>query len=96
MKARLYFRQKHVYLDRSIFEMKVWIVPKSAHHPEGYKYSMVYINRFRKKVIGYDNAHGKGHHRHDSEGEKSFEFLSIEGLMELFLSEVQDLRRTVV
>ena len=74
-------------------EVKVWRVPKTPHHPEGFKYSMVYIDESRRRVLGYDNAHGKGHHRHDLEGEKPVLFLSIEGLIDVFLNEVRGLRR---
>ena len=43
--------------------MKVWKVPKSKDFPDGVKYSFVYIHN-GKRVLGYDNERGKGHHKH--------------------------------
>jgi len=43
--------------------MKIWQVPVSEDKPHGYKYSLVYIVG-GERLIGYDNAEGKGDHRH--------------------------------
>jgi len=63
MKARLVWHKKKIYEDESILEIKIWQIPKSEKFPFGYKYSFVYIQK-GVRVIGYDNAEGKGDHRH--------------------------------
>lgn len=93
MKARLLFRHKHVYADGAIVEMKVWSVPKSSKTPEGYKYSLAYIEPKGRRTLGYDNAEGKGHHRHEGKKEKAISFESIKELTKKFLAEVQTIRR---
>jgi hypothetical protein len=74
-KAKLLYRNKDIYPDGAIVEIKVWVVPPSPRTPEGYKYSMAYIDRNGKRVLGYDNAEGKGHHRH--EGKKETPYLGV-------------------
>ncbi|MFX0142140.1 MAG: DUF6516 family protein [Candidatus Hodarchaeota archaeon] len=46
-----------------MLETKIWMVKKSQRFPIGYKYSLIYIKN-GERVIGYDNAEGKGDHRH--------------------------------
>ena len=87
------FKQKHVYAAGAIVEMKVWVVPRNPKAPEGFKYSLVYIDRNGKRILGYDNAEGKGHHRHEGQGETPMQFQSIDQMTERFLKEVQDRRR---
>ena len=48
--------------DGDIVEMKIGEVPRARKTPEGLKYSLVYGRR-GKRLIGYDNAEGKGNHR---------------------------------
>ena len=48
--------------DGDVVEMKIWEVPRARKTPEGLKYSLVY-GRGGKRLIGYDNAEGKGNHR---------------------------------
>jgi len=45
------------------------------------------------RILGYDNAEGKGHHRHERRAETPFEFESMWKLTELFLREVAELRK---
>ena len=60
-KARLFRREKYTDSFGNMAEIKIWIVPVSAHHPNGVKYSLVYVvNGVR--VIGFDNERGKGDH----------------------------------
>ena len=54
-------------------------VPQSADKPHGYKYSFVYIVK-GKRVIGYDNAEGRGDHRHHGDKEQPYKFLGLEKL----------------
>ena len=59
-----------------IVEIKVWHVPRSKAFPHGVRYSIAYI-RDGKRMVGYDNAEGKGHHRHYRDKEEPYDFLDI-------------------
>ena len=59
MPTQLIFYRKNIGADGDIVEMNIWEVPRSRKTPEGLKYSLVYI-RGGKRLIGYDNAEGKG------------------------------------
>lgn len=92
-KAVLLFHKKYEYSDGEIVEVKGWAVPPSPAKPEGIKYSLVYIGKDGTRILGYDNAEGKGHHRHLGGRESPFEFTSIERLVERFTAEVGHFRR---
>jgi hypothetical protein len=64
MKASLIRHVKGVDELGNIIEVKMWeMIAPAADKPYGYKYSLVYVvNGVR--VIGYDNAEGRGDHRH--------------------------------
>jgi len=56
------------------------------------KYSLVYIHiegESYKRILGYDNERGKGHHRHYFGKEESIRFESVEKLIEMFLEDVR-------
>ena len=89
-KARRLFRRKRILSDGSIVAIRAWRVPKSFRTPEGVKYSLVYINTEGRRVLGYDNAEGKGHHRHEGEIETPVDFKSIESHVESFLGELRE------
>jgi hypothetical protein len=91
--AQLLFKQKHVYEDGAIVEMRAWIVPKTSRTPDGVNYSLVYIDPQGERILGYDNAEGKGHHRHDRNKETDVSFESIERLCSAFMNDVERLRR---
>ena len=93
MKAKLLFKDKIVYSDGTILALRAWSVPKTAAMPEGVKYSLAYIDKEGKRVLGYDNAEGKGHHRHERKLETPFSFESIESLTNRFLKEISERRR---
>lgn len=59
MRAEPLLIRKRVYPNGDIVEIKAWFVGKSKDKPHGFKYSLVFI-RDGKRVIGYDNAEGKG------------------------------------
>ncbi len=73
MSGKLIFYRKNVEPNRDIVEMKIWQVPTSAKNPQGTKYSLVYI-KDGKRLMGYDNAEGKGHQRHYRNLEKPYGF----------------------
>lgn len=92
-KAVLLFHEKVEYADGDIVEVKAWAVAPSPAKPEGIKYSLVYIGKDGTRILGYDNAEGKGHHKHLGGRESPSEFTNIERLIERFGQEVAQLRR---
>ena len=91
-KATLLLHHKNIYADGAIVEMKAWAVPRSRNKPEGIKYALAYIDENGVRILGYDNAEGKGHHRHLGDQEAPAPFESLEMLVEIFLKEVGSLR----
>ena len=69
-------------------EIRIWKVPISGNIPHGYKYSLVYIVG-GKRVVGYDNAEGKGDHKHIGARELEYAFISIRRLMRDFRADVE-------
>lgn len=88
MKAKLIVKDRFDFEDGAIVEAKVWQVPVSDDKPYGYKYSLVYIVN-GKRIIGYDNAEGKGDHRHYHDKEEPYRFKSIDRLFEDFYKDVR-------
>ncbi|MDO9351904.1 MAG: DUF6516 family protein [Deltaproteobacteria bacterium] len=86
-KAGLLYHEKKYFEDGSFREFKIWGVPQSPDKPHGYKYSFVYIVN-DQRVIGYDNAEGRGDHRHYGDKEYPYEFQSLEKLWQDFASDV--------
>jgi hypothetical protein len=72
--------------------MRIWKVPSSKRAPSGLKYSLVYI-RDGKRIIGYDNAEGKGHHRHYKGREFAYDFRDVDNLIKDFYEDVEKVRR---
>jgi hypothetical protein len=93
MKAVLAVHRHEPFSDGSFLVLKVWKVPPSPRMPEGLKYSFVYIDGDGNRVLGYDNAEGKGHHRHEGGRETPARFIDVDDLLERFKKEVMDLRR---
>jgi hypothetical protein len=92
MPSRLIFYRKNVGADGAIVEMKIWEVPRSRKTPEGLKYSLVFV-RGGKRLIGYDNAEGKGHHKHKGNVEGFYSFESVDRLIEDFMADVEKIRK---
>ncbi|MEK6672503.1 MAG: DUF6516 family protein [Nitrospirota bacterium] len=89
MKAQLIAYRKVIDELGNIIEIKVWQLPKPpADKPHGYRYSVVYISD-DIRVIGYDNAEGKGDHRHYGKTNKSYKFKSIDRLLEDFYNDIE-------
>ena len=77
----------------NIIEVKMWRLLKPAtDKPHGYKYSLVYIVR-GERVIGYDNAEGKGDHRHYGNRELPYSFINLRQLAQDFYHDVERFRR---
>ncbi len=92
MSGKLIFYRKNVEPNFDIVEMKIWQVPTSVKNPQGIKYSLVYI-KGGERLIGYDNAEGKGHHRHHQNLEKPYEFKGVNKLIEDFYADVEAVRK---
>ena len=92
MKATLVIRERMVFEDGAIIEIKVWRltdpVPASRHR---LKYSLFY-GRAGERLVGYDNERGKGDHRHYGNHEARYRFRSIERLLADFKADVERLR----
>jgi len=87
MKAELVYHDKWMEAD-NIVEIKIWSVPTNHDRPHGYKYSLVYIKN-GNRIVGYDNAEGKGDHRHYRDKVEQYDFKNIEKLFEDFYKDVR-------
>lgn len=85
MKAELVYHEKKYLRDGAIKEIKIWRIPDN---PPKYKYSLVYIVG-DARVVGYDNAHGKGDHKHYRDKEHPYKFQGIEKLQKDFESDIR-------
>ena len=73
-------------LDGEIFPMdngywvkfKVHLIQKSTHIPHGICYSLSLHDRYNRRVVGYDNAHGVKPSRKNSLAEERSGITSIE------------------
>jgi len=93
MKASLVRHIKGIDELGHIIELKMWEMPAlTPDKPYGYKYSLVYIvNGVR--VIGYDNAEGKGDHRHYLRTEHPYRFISLRQLVTDFYNDIEKFKR---
>jgi len=91
MKAKLVYHVKEYQADGSVQEIKIWEVSKSKDKPHSFKYSLAYIVE-GERVVGYDNAEGKGDHRHFEGRQYPYEFRSLEKLWEDFRRDIQRIK----
>jgi hypothetical protein len=93
MKASLIRHVKGVDELGNIIEVKMWeIAALTADKVYSYKYSLVYIvNGVR--VIGYDNAEGRGDHRHYRDTERPYRFKSLSQLVADFYEDIEKFKR---
>jgi Family of unknown function (DUF6516) len=73
-------------------EIKLWEVPQTQDKLHGFKYSLAYMVAGRRE-IGYDNAEGKGDHRHHGEKEEPYTFTTLSKLADDFLTDVETYKR---
>ncbi len=86
--AKRILETKGVLHDGVIVEMKIWEVPKDERFPQGYKYSLFAV--FNGQVlVGYDNHHPKGHHRHIEAQELPYHFSTLESLKNDFRADLE-------
>lgn len=92
-KAQLIRRDKRIDELGNTIELKMWRLMKpSGDKPHGCKYSLVYVVE-GKRVIGYDNAEGKGDHRHYEEKEMPYRFRSLRRVAQDFYNDVERYKR---
>lgn len=94
MKARLVRHDKITDELGNTVEIKIWSVPQTSDKPDGYKYSLVYIVN-GQRLIGYDNAEGKGHHVHLADIEKAYKFISLEKVAADFFIDIDNYKRSL-
>lgn len=91
MKAKLIKHEKVTDELGNTIEVKIWAVAKAPDKPHGFKYSLVYIVN-GERVVGYDNAEGKGDHKHFKQDgvlkEIPYFFKSLNKLVEDFLKDM--------
>ncbi|HQI01301.1 MAG TPA: DUF6516 family protein [Deltaproteobacteria bacterium] len=88
IKAQLIIHSKITDEFGNTIEMKLWKVPRTERMPSGIRYSLVYIVN-GKRVIGYDNAEGKGDHRHYNDKEAPYSFSGIRELTRDFYHDIE-------
>jgi hypothetical protein len=93
MKAQLIRRDKNIDELGNTIELKMWRLSEpAADKPHGYKYSLVYIAG-GKRVIGYDNAEGRGDHRHYGSREEPYRFRSLRQTAQDFYNDIERYKR---
>jgi len=81
-----------MYRDGSLVEIRIWQVRRSSKFPNGMKYALYLIGPppERRAIIGYDNHHGKGDHRHAEGLETPIDVVSVSALLRQFRREVAE------
>ncbi len=93
MKADLVRREKIIDELENTIEIKMWRLPEPTEdRPHGYKYSLVYIVE-DMRVIGYDNAEGKGDHRHIKGKTEPYRFVNLRKLAHDFYTDLEKYKR---
>jgi len=93
MKAELLIDERHVLDARAFAEIVVWRLPRPARgsvHRFKYRLALVVDGVC---VLRYDNATGKGDHRHAQDGEERYDFTDPDTLLADFWREVAKWRR---
>jgi hypothetical protein len=92
VKATLLAKSKEIRDDGAIVEIVVWELPKPVppcvHH---FKYRLFY-GLPGQGYVRYDNERGKGDHRHVAGSETSYNFVSLDQLLDDFDRDVQEWR----
>lgn len=90
MSANLLLHTKQMQGDE-IVEIKIWQMPKSEDRPHGVKISLVYV-KGGKRLLGFDNAEGKGYHKHVEGREEPYRFVDVWKLLADFRRELKKMR----
>jgi hypothetical protein len=92
MKAARIFYDRINFSDGSILEMTIWAVPAPVFGSQHRLECSLFYGRPGMRLVGYDNEHGKGDHRHVEGREEPYAFTTPEVLIEDFLNDVKKLR----
>ena len=87
-KAKSVLHTKVLLKNGVIVEMKIWQVSDKVLYPDGYKYSLYAVYE-GKTLVGYDNHHPKGHHRHIGNSEMTYNFTDLKALRNAFKADVE-------
>lgn len=92
MEAVLLYRDKYIYGDGAIREMVIWqLSEQDSKRLHGLKYRLFY-GYPGKCLVRYDNERGKGDHRHYSNREEVYEWVSVRQLVLDFKADIEHLR----
>ncbi|MGU3537794.1 toxin-antitoxin system TumE family protein [Methylobacterium sp. A54F] len=95
--ATLIFSEKRIDPNGAIVQIRIWALPDGRRVPgssHGYKYSL-YYGRAGQRILGYDNEAGKGDHVHRNDVQAPYCFVSIERLIDDFITEVEILNQVL-
>lgn len=87
-KATLVLHDKVILRNGVIVESKIWKVPMSEQYPDGLRYSLFAVHEGRI-LVGYDNHHSKGHHRHLGEAQSPYHCTNLETLRNDFRADLE-------
>ncbi|MDR5759934.1 DUF6516 family protein [Caballeronia sp. LZ035] len=92
-KAILILGERHELSPDSLVEMKIWQVPVPVPGcSHSWKYRLAFVAR-HVCVLRYDNERRKGDHRHFTNTESPYEFLSLNRLLADFRMDMEILQR---
>jgi hypothetical protein len=93
MKASLKRHDKIIDELGNIIEITLWQLPcRSKDKTHGYKYSLVYIAD-GQRIVGYDNAEGKGDHKHIKGLSSLYAFTSLKKLAQDFYEDIDKFKK---
>lgn len=85
--SKLVYESKYIINENYTVYIKAYEVKKEINYQDGLKYSMALIKN-GKRVLGYDNHEGKGHHMHRGKRELNYEFVDLWQTIADFCKEV--------
>jgi hypothetical protein len=78
-----------VPIKATFTEQVIWALPKALRgSTHSYKYRLAYVV-CGTCVLRYDNEAGKGDHRHDAAGERSYVFRTVSQLLADFMNDIE-------
>lgn len=89
MTAQLLINAKHYPDEDTVIEIVLWqLLEPTPERPHGYKYRLHYGTLDGLCIVRYDNARGKGDHRHMRGKVEIYTFVSIPKLLFDFRTDV--------
>lgn len=83
-RAELIQYEKHEFDNGALLEVRLWSFESNENYPEGFKYSLIYIDGSRERKVLMDNHSPKGHHYHLDSKQFEYNFVSFEILIHDF------------